>query len=89
MTSPLATLTRRAGVLVAVGDPCDHCAPAMRETCAWYGCPFAPDPAPPTEDEYERFVEAELARGRRDDRELRDLEIMADVRRDKLAEVDD
>ena len=72
MTSPLATLTRRAGVLVAVGDPCDHCAPA-----------------PPTEDEYERFVEAELARGRRDDRELRDLEIMADVRRDKLAEVDD
>lgn len=81
----------RSGVLVALlpRDPCaTHCADD-RICDGGFGCPFIPDPAPPSEDEYERFIKAELARGRRDDRELRDLEIMADVRRDKLAEVAD
>lgn len=65
MTSPLAELARsRSGALVALPprDPCAQCGDALREACAWYGCPFVPDA--PSEDEYERFLEAELARGR-------------------------
>ena len=41
--------------------PCDE---DLRAACLWFGCPFIPDPAPPSEDEYEHFLEAELARGR-------------------------
>lgn len=68
MTSPLAELARsRSGALVALpprgADPCGRCGDALRESCAWYGCPFVPD-LMPSEDEYERFIEAELARGR-------------------------
>lgn len=68
MSAPLATLTRRAGTLVAVRpqgvDMCAvHCAPD-RICDGGFGCPFLPDPTPPTEDEYERFLETELARGR-------------------------
>ena len=63
MTSPLAELIR-SGALVALPprDPCAQCGDALREACAWFGCPFVPDPAPPSEDEYERFLES--ARGR-------------------------
>ena len=69
MTSPLAELARsRSGALVALpprgADPCAQCGDALREACAWFGCPFVPDSAPPSEDDYERFLEAELARGR-------------------------
>ena len=67
MTAPLAELTR-SGPLVALSprraDLCaTHC--AADHICeGGFGCPFVPDPAPPSEDEYERFLEAELARGR-------------------------
>lgn len=67
MTFPLAELARSAsGALVALPPrrPCAQCGDALREACAWYGCPFVPDPAPLSEDDYERFFEAELARGR-------------------------
>ena len=68
MTSPIAELTRSdSGALVALiprgADPCAQCGDALREACAWFGCPFEPDFVL-SEDEYERFIEAELARGR-------------------------
>ena len=66
MTSPLAELTRSgSGALVALPsrDPCGRCGDALRDACAWFGCPFEPDFVL-SEDEYERFIEAELARGR-------------------------
>ena len=62
MPSPLATLTRRSGALVALA-PCDSC--GLDQAMCWeYGCPRLPDPMPPSEDDYERFLGAELARGR-------------------------
>lgn len=67
MTTPLAELARSdSGALVALPPraPCAQCDDALRDACAWYGCPFIPDPAPPSEDEYEHFLETELARGR-------------------------
>ena len=66
MTSPIVELTRSvSGALVALPPrkSCAHCGDALRESCAWFGCPFEPDFVP-SEDEYERFIEAELARGR-------------------------
>ena len=67
MITPLAELARsRSGALVALPprDPCAQCGDALRDACAWYGCPVLPDPSPLSENEYERFLEAELARGR-------------------------
>ena len=64
MTVPVALLSREPHVHAVAEDMCaTHCAPD-RICYGGFGCPFLPDPAPPSEDEYERFVEAELARGR-------------------------